>query len=141
METYCENGLQPWTPDKLPYSSDAPDSALILRKQGVGCNLFSCLIFNELEAFNPRDQLAFAYVRDHMNPKLKINMFEVEVFEQVALEYRHNLKRGGGSVISTNELSKSKRTKRANPDFLYANGSFCSRCQNYLNIIWGESHS
>ncbi|CAL5441781.1 unnamed protein product [Camellia sinensis] len=22
METYCENGLEPWTPDKLPYPSD-----------------------------------------------------------------------------------------------------------------------
>ncbi|KAJ7947297.1 Protein of unknown function (DUF616) [Quillaja saponaria] len=141
METYCENGLQPWTSKKLPYSSDVPDSALILRKHGVGSNLFSCLMFNELEAFNPRDQLAFAFVRDHMNPKLKLNMFEVEVFEQVALEYRHNLKHSGGKGTSTNLVSKNKRTKRANPDLLFVNGSCCSRCQNYLNIMWGESHN
>lgn len=128
------------------YLSDVPDSALILRKHGVGSNLFSCLLFNELEAFNPRDQLAFAFVRDHMSPKLKLNMLDVEVFEQVAVEYRHNLKRvGGGSGISkgsgggTRE-SQSRRTKRASPDLLYVNGSCCSRCQKYLLEMWGETH-
>ncbi|KAF3536107.1 hypothetical protein F2Q69_00023916 [Brassica cretica] len=49
-------------------------------------------MFNELEAFNPRDQLAFAFVRDHINPMVKMNMLEVEVFEQAVVEYRHNLK-------------------------------------------------
>ncbi|KAF5475143.1 hypothetical protein F2P56_006982 [Juglans regia] len=122
METYCDSGLQPWSPKKLPYPSDVPDSAMILRKHGLGSNLFSCLMFNELEAFNPRDQLAFAHVRDQMKPKLKLNMFEVEVFEQVAVEYRHNLKRSstsGGEKGTT----KNKRTKRASPDLLYVNGS------------------
>ncbi|KAK3015970.1 hypothetical protein RJ639_006305 [Escallonia herrerae] len=132
METYCDNGLMPWSPKKLPYPSDVPDSALILRKHGVATNLFSCLLFNELEAFNPRDQLAFAYVRDLMNPKLKLNMFDVEVFEQVAVEYRHNLKHGGPSV------SQRSKTKRASSDF-YVNGS-CSKCEKYLLQMWGESH-
>ncbi|KAG7963466.1 hypothetical protein I3843_09G119300 [Carya illinoinensis] len=141
METYCDNGLQPWSPKKLPYPSDVPDSALILRKHGLGSNLFSCLMFNELEAFNPRDQLAFAHVRDQMKPKLKLNMFEVEVFEQVAVEYRHNLKRSstsGGEKGSKGTI-KNKRTKRASPDWLYVNGSCCSRCQKYLLGMWGES--
>ncbi|KAF8413579.1 hypothetical protein HHK36_001570 [Tetracentron sinense] len=129
METYCENGLQPWTPEKLPYTSDVPDSAMILRKHGVSSNLFSCLMFNELEAFNPRDQLAFAYVRDQMNPKIKMKMFEVEVFEQIAMQYRHNLKRGGAS---------SSKTKRAISDS-YVNGS-SSRCERYVLQMWGESH-
>ncbi|KHN47323.1 hypothetical protein glysoja_020191 [Glycine soja] len=121
METYCENGLQPWSPNKQPYASDVPDSALILRRHGLGSNLFSCLIFNELEAFNPRDQLPFAFVRDHMEPNLKLNMFEVEVFEQVAVEYRHNLKSSDGTIVK--KLSSSGRTKRAHPDLLYVNGS------------------
>ncbi|XP_061341227.1 alkaline ceramidase TOD1-like [Gastrolobium bilobum] len=117
METYCENGLQPWSPSKLPYASDVPDSALILRKHGLSSNLFSCLMFNELEAFNPRDQLAFAFVRDHMNPKVKLNMFEVEVFEQVTIEYRHNLKPSDGSTVK--KLSRTVKTKRAEPDLLF----------------------
>lgn len=139
METYCENGLKPWSPNKLPYTTDVPDSALILRRHGRESNLFSCLLFNELEAFNPRDQLAFAFVRDHLTPPIKINMFETEVFEQVALEYRHNLKKiGFGGPQLGPHISKPKRTKRAGPDLLYVNGSCCSKCQNYLLQMWGE---
>ncbi|XP_022898838.1 uncharacterized protein LOC111412230 [Olea europaea var. sylvestris] len=129
METYCENGLQPWSPKK-PYPTDVPDTALILRKHGTATNLFSCLMFNELEAFNPRDQLGFAFVRDKMNPKLNLNMFEVEVFEQIAIEYRHNLKQGGTNV--------GPKTRRASSDF-FVNGS-CSKCDMYLLKMWGETH-
>ncbi|XP_059668984.1 alkaline ceramidase TOD1 [Cornus florida] len=132
METYCENGLQPWTPEKLPYTTDVPDSALILRKHSVANNIFSCLMFNELEAFNPRDQLPFAYVRDLMNPKMKMNLFDVEVFEQVAIEYRHNIKNVGPTS------RKGTKTKRATPG-LFVNGS-CSKCDRYLLKMWGESH-
>ncbi|KAK6917186.1 Protein of unknown function DUF616 [Dillenia turbinata] len=132
METYCENGMQPWSSKKLPYTSDVPDTALILRKHTMTTNLYSCLLFNELEAFNHRDQLAFAFVRDQMNPKVKINMFEVEVFEKIVLEYRHNLKHGG----STSSLPK---TKRASPA-VFINGSYYSKCQRYLLDMWGESH-
>ncbi|KAI3456009.1 hypothetical protein Pfo_012672 [Paulownia fortunei] len=129
METYCENGLQPWNSEKS-YPTDVPDSALILRKHSVATNLFSCLLFNELEAFNPRDQLPFAYVRDKMNPKLNLNMFEVEVFEQVAIEYRHNLKQGGANL--------GPKGKRASSD-LFVNGT-CGKCEGYLLKMWGESH-
>lgn len=131
METYCENGLEPWSPNK-PYPSDVPDSALIVRKHSMATNLFSCLVFNELEAFNPRDQLAFAYVRDHMSPKLKMNMFDVEVFEQVAVEYRHNLKQGGPSMPT------GPKIKRASFD-LFVNKT-CTKCEQYLLKMWGESH-
>ncbi|XP_065878991.1 alkaline ceramidase TOD1 [Euphorbia lathyris] len=134
METYCENGLQPWTPQKLPYPSDVPDSALILRKHGAKSNMFSCMMFNELEAFNPRDQLPFAYVRDNIKPKIKLNMFEVEVFEQVVLEYRHNLKRS-----TETHTFKPKRTKRVAHDF-FVNSTCCSKCTQYLLEMWGESH-
>lgn len=89
-------------------------------------------MFNELEAFNPRDQLPFAFVRDQMKPKMKINMFDVEVFEHVALEYRHNIKQGGSMG------TKPARTKRASPDLL-ANGSSRIKCDSYLAEMWGES--
>ncbi|XVF40144.1 hypothetical protein PTKIN_Ptkin01aG0087500 [Pterospermum kingtungense] len=138
METYCENGLQPWTSDKLPYTTDVPDSALILRKHGMGSNLFSCLLFNELEAFNPRDQLGFAFVRDQMNPKLKLNMFEVEVFEQIVVEYRHNLKKIGNIEAGSGDGTRPKRSKRVSREYFSLNGS---SCQKYLLEMWGESHS
>ncbi|OVA16545.1 Protein of unknown function DUF616 [Macleaya cordata] len=151
METYCENGLRPWSPKKHPYTSDVPDTALILRKHGVGSNLFSCMLFNELEAFNPRDQLAFAFVRDQMRPKFKMNMFEVEVFEQIAMEYRHNLKRhggsgdggGGGGGGKVSFKTEGLKTKRASPDLLLVNKSNSNsrrRCEKYLLEMWGESH-
>ncbi|XP_057764036.1 alkaline ceramidase TOD1-like [Salvia miltiorrhiza] len=128
METYCEHGLQPWSSDK-PYPSDVPDSALILRKHSVPTNMFSCLIFNELEGFNPRDQLPFAFVRDKMRPKLRLNMFEVEVFEQVAIEYRHNtrIKHSGGPRY------------RAATSALFANET-SGKCDAYLLDMWGEPH-
>ncbi|KAG8365623.1 hypothetical protein BUALT_Bualt18G0125400 [Buddleja alternifolia] len=129
MEMYCENGLQPWDSNK-PYSTDVPDSALILRKHNAATNLFSCLLFNELEAFNPRDQLPFAYVRDKMNPKLNLNMFDVEVFEQVVIEYRHNLKQGGANVGPKVQMASSD---------LFINGT-SSKCEGYLLKMWEESH-
>ncbi|XP_073061281.1 alkaline ceramidase TOD1-like [Primulina eburnea] len=131
METYCENGLQPWS-SKKPYPTDVPDSALILRRHGLATNLFSCMVFNELEAFNPRDQLPFAYVRDRMKPKLNLNMFEVEVFEQIAVEYRHNLKQGGAIV--------GAKVNWAGSDLLSFVNESCSKCQGYLTEMWAENH-
>ncbi|KAH9311276.1 hypothetical protein KI387_026311, partial [Taxus chinensis] len=61
MEDYCAQGLQPWSSKKLPYTTDVGDSALILRKQSILAKVFSCLVFNEIQVFNPRDQLAFAF--------------------------------------------------------------------------------
>ncbi|XP_047326233.1 probable hexosyltransferase MUCI70 [Impatiens glandulifera] len=127
MESYCEKGLQPWSDRKLPYVSDVPDSALILRKHSSTSNAFSCLLFNELEAFNPRDQLAFAFVRDMTKPNIKINMFEVEVFEQVVLEFRHNLIK-----------QDTHKTNLANFDPLKNTTSF-DKCKTYLSKMWRES--
>nr|GMD06513.1 uncharacterized protein LOC109188594 [Ipomoea batatas] len=132
METYCGNGLQPWT-HKKHYPSDVPDSAVIIRKHSTATNLFSCLVFNEAEAFNPRDQLAFAFVRDMMNPKLKLNMFDVEVFEQVTVEYRHNLKGGGGGA-------SGPQTKVANSYWLDSKPS-SGKCGRYLSKMWSESNN
>ncbi|GMH20790.1 hypothetical protein Nepgr_022632 [Nepenthes gracilis] len=134
LETYCENGLRPWSPKKLPYPSDVPDSAVILRRHGVAGDLFSCLMFNELAAFNPRDQLAFAFVRDKMRPRLRINMFDVEVLEKIAVEFRHNIKRDG-PIGPPSE----PKTTRAQPDLSVSGGGVGS-CRKYLMEMWGESH-
>ncbi|CDY43959.1 BnaA02g24370D [Brassica napus] len=129
METYCEHGLKPWSSHKLPYPTDVPDSAMILRKHGRRSNLFSCFMFNELEAFNPRDQLAFAFVRDHINPMVKMNMFEVEVFEQVVVEYRHNLKK-----IETSSTIRNRRRWLDHESWSLNSSS----CESYLMEMWGD---
>lgn len=59
-----------------------------------------------------------------MVPKIKINMFEFEVFEHVTVEYRHNLK------LETNQqlvkMASSRDTKG-------------SSCEDYLLKMRGES--
>ena len=115
------------------HAADVPDTAVIIRRHGVASDLFSCLLFNELEAFSPRDQLAFAYVRDQMSPKVSINMFEVEVFEQIAVEYRHNLKPGGGSGGGGRGKQQGGTRMASSRDIA---GSSCER---YLLKMWGES--
>lgn len=116
---------------------DVPDTAMILRKHGVGSNLFSCLMFNELDAFNHRDQLAFAFVRDKMKPKIKINMFEVEVFEQIVLEYRHTLKRRVSNSIATS--ASQHKIVRARRDISEETMGL-GKCFDYFVEMWGESH-
>ncbi|KAF8117207.1 hypothetical protein N665_0012s0209 [Sinapis alba] len=145
MDTYCEHGLKPWSSHKLPYPTDVPDSAMILRKHGIRSNLFSCFMFNELEAFNPRDQLAFAFVRDHINPMVKMNMFEVEVFEQVVVEYRHNLKK---TETSSNE-EKEEEQKQESMRTIHKRRRWLdheswslnsSSCKSYLMEMKGDHH-
>jgi hypothetical protein len=106
-----------------------PDTAIIIRRHGLASDLFSCLLFNELEAFNPRDQLAFAYVRDQMSPKVIMNMFDVEVFEHIAVEYRHNLKRGNGGAGGKQGITR-----------MASSGDIAgSSCERYLLKMWGET--
>lgn len=102
-------------------------------------------MFNELEAFNPRDQLAFAFVRDHINPKVKMNMFEVEVFEQLVVEYRHNLQKIETSSYeeqeeeTKQELFKTTHKRKGWLD--HESWSFnSSSCKSYLMEMWGEFH-
>ncbi|GLJ25995.1 hypothetical protein SUGI_0498640 [Cryptomeria japonica] len=129
MENYCADGLQPWNRKKLPYVADVGDTALILRKNNLPANLFSCLVFNEIQVFNPRDQLAFAYVRDKMSPKVKIHMFSVDIFNTITNEYRHFSK-------------PSISSKEHEPGFnqgIFVDQEFTA-CRSYLDIMWNTSN-
>lgn len=110
--------------------SDVPDTALILRKHSAASNQFSCLLFNELEAFNHRDQLAFAFVRDKITPKININMFEVEVFEKIAIEYRHSLKKGQAYV--------GPNVKWATQSLFGYEGF--GKCEDYVMKMFGKNY-
>ncbi|WVY98052.1 hypothetical protein V8G54_030203 [Vigna mungo] len=116
METYCENGLQPWTPTKMPYSS--------------GINIIGRCA---RQCTDPEEAWT---KKDHMNPKLKLKMFQVEVLEQVTVEYRHNLK--PSDVSFAKKSSMTTKTIRAQPDLLHQNGSCSSKCQQYLATMWGS---
>ncbi|KAK6916749.1 Protein of unknown function DUF616 [Dillenia turbinata] len=51
MKIYRYEGMEPW---------NVPEGAVIVREHTAMSNLFSCLWFNEVNLFTPRDQLSFA---------------------------------------------------------------------------------
>ncbi|KAK9287067.1 hypothetical protein L1049_015476 [Liquidambar formosana] len=61
MKIYCFEGMELWSPKKKTIS-DVPEGAIIIREHTALNNLFSCLWFNEVNLFTPRDQLSFGYV-------------------------------------------------------------------------------
>lgn len=66
------------------FFADVPEGSFIVREHTPMSNLFSCLWFNEVERFTPRDQLSFAYTYQkliRMNPDSPINlhMFKVRI--------------------------------------------------------------
>lgn len=69
-----------------------------------------------------------------MKPKMNMNMFDVEVFEQVSIEYRHNLIRQGSPNGGSSNIH------RAAYHHLHVNGSYTSKCDAYLFKMWDESH-
>ncbi|XP_042413856.1 uncharacterized protein LOC122002660 [Zingiber officinale] len=83
FQFYQSDGLRrfdPSDPKKL-LPSYVPEGSFIVRAHTPMSNLFSCLWFNEVDRFTPRDQLSFAYTYlklRRMNPgKLfHLNMFK-----------------------------------------------------------------
>ncbi|XP_059443404.1 probable hexosyltransferase MUCI70 isoform X2 [Corylus avellana] len=77
IEFYRREGLTPYSLAKLPITSDVPEGCVIVKEHTPITNLFTCLWFNEVDRFTPRDQLSFSTVRDKMMSKVSwnINMF------------------------------------------------------------------
>lgn len=74
---YKNEGLQPYSLDKLPITSDIPEGCLIIREHIPISNLFGCLWFNEVDRFTSRDQISFSTVRDKIRQKTNwtVHMF------------------------------------------------------------------
>ncbi|KAF3518592.1 hypothetical protein DY000_02060260, partial [Brassica cretica] len=85
FEFYKADGLTRFNasdPFKL-LPSNVPEGSFIVRAHTPMSNLFSCLWYNEVERFTPRDQLSFAYTYQklrRMNPDKPFNlhMFKVK---------------------------------------------------------------
>lgn len=65
------------------FITDVPEGSFIIRAHTPMSNLFSCLWFNEVDRFTPRDQLSFAYTYQklrRMNPDkpFHLHMFKVK---------------------------------------------------------------
>ncbi|EEF35560.1 uncharacterized protein LOC8262724 [Ricinus communis] len=93
---YQADGLKKFNasdPNKL-LPSNVPEGSLIVRAHTPMSNLFSCLWFNEVERFTPRDQLSFAYTYQklrRMNPDkpFHLHMFKDCERRAVAKLFRH----------------------------------------------------
>lgn len=93
---YQADGLtrfNPMDPQKL-LPSNVPEGSFIVRAHTPMSNLFSCLWFNEVERFTPRDQLSFAYTYQklrRMNPSkpFYFSMFKDCERRKIAKLFRH----------------------------------------------------
>ncbi|CAI8618628.1 unnamed protein product [Vicia faba] len=74
MKIYYYEGMQPWSSNKKTIS-DVPEGAIIIREHTAVNNLFSCLWFNEVHLFTPRDQLSFGYVAYRLGDAFNFFMF------------------------------------------------------------------
>lgn len=57
--------------------ADVPEGCVIIREHIPISNLFTCLWFNEVDRFTPRDQISFSTVRDKIRSRTSWN---VEMF-------------------------------------------------------------
>ncbi|XP_020107162.1 uncharacterized protein LOC109723259 isoform X2 [Ananas comosus] len=96
FEFYQSDGLKrfdPSDPNKL-LPSYVPEGSFIVREHTPMSNLFSCLWFNEVDRFTPRDQLSFAYTYlklRRMNPEkhFYLNMFKDCERRSIAKLFHH----------------------------------------------------
>nr|GLL45800.1 uncharacterized protein LOC109171389 [Ipomoea trifida] len=77
VEFYKKEGLTPFSAAKFPITSDVPEGCVIVREHIPISNLFTCLWFNEVDRFTPRDQISFSIVRDKIRSKTNwtVHMF------------------------------------------------------------------
>ncbi|KAK4752017.1 hypothetical protein SAY87_020815 [Trapa incisa] len=96
FEFYQADGLKRFNPvDPLKLlPSNVPEGSFIVKEHTPMSNLFSCLWFNEVDRFTPRDQLSFAYTYQKlrkMNPDkpFHLNMFKDCERRRIAKLFRH----------------------------------------------------
>ncbi|KAF7111831.1 hypothetical protein CFC21_111793 [Triticum aestivum] len=88
MKIYYHEGMEPWDETKrMP--SDIPEGAVLIREHTTITDLFSCLWFNEVNLFTPRDQLSFGYVAHRLGDALKFFMFPNCEYNSLFILHRH----------------------------------------------------
>jgi hypothetical protein len=110
IKFYSSEGLTPYGTAKLPITSDVPEGCVIVREHTPIANLFSCLWFNEVDRFTPRDQLSFGIVRDKLAQKVpwQINMFkDCERRNFVVQGYHKDLLEHTATLTTNSEHSES----------------------------------
>ncbi|VAI93807.1 uncharacterized protein LOC119340726 isoform X1 [Triticum dicoccoides] len=88
MKIYRHEGMEPWD-EKKRMPSDIPEGAVLIREHTMITDLFSCLWFNEVNLFTPRDQLSFGYVAHRLGDALKFFMFPNCEYNSLFILHRH----------------------------------------------------
>ncbi|KAL2468513.1 hypothetical protein Fot_50089 [Forsythia ovata] len=88
MKIYRYEGMESWNPNKGTVS-DVPEGAIIIREHTALNNLFSCLWFNEVNLFTPRDQLSFGYVVYRLGGTFKLFMFPNCEYNSIFILHPH----------------------------------------------------
>ncbi|KAJ4776484.1 Sept9 (DUF616) [Rhynchospora pubera] len=88
MKIYYYEGMKPWSSNKRTLS-DVPEGAVLIREHTTMTNLFSCLWFNEVNLFTPRDQLSFGYVVYRLGEAFKFFMFPNCEYNSLFILHRH----------------------------------------------------
>ncbi|THG00605.1 hypothetical protein TEA_008273 [Camellia sinensis var. sinensis] len=106
MKIYRYEGMEPWSPKKntmcrrepssygsiqqiFLQNADVPEGAIIIREHTAINNLFSCLWFNEVNLFTPRDQLSFGYMVYRLGGLFKFFMFPNCEYNSIFELYPH----------------------------------------------------
>ncbi|KAL6509098.1 hypothetical protein OROGR_023205 [Orobanche gracilis] len=116
MKIYRYEGLEPWSRHKSTLS-DVPEGAIIIREHTALNNLFSCLWFNEVHLFTPRDQLSFGYVVYRLGGLFKFFMFPNCEYNSIFVLHPHN--REHSSKV---EWAKSVEELEKHPDLIESRG-------------------
>jgi len=89
-------------------NADVPEGAVIIREHTALNNLFSCLWFNEVHLFTPRDQLSFGYVVYRLKNQFKFYMFPNCEYNSLFALHPHN-REHSSKVEWVKNLSEFKR--------------------------------
>ncbi|CAA0819961.1 Protein of unknown function (DUF616 [Striga hermonthica] len=116
MKIYRYEGLEAWNQYGNTLS-DVPEGAIIIREHTALNNLFSCLWFNEVHLFTPRDQLSFGYVVYRLGGLFKFFMFHNCEYNSIFVLHPHN--REHSSKI---EWAKTIAELKKQPDLIESRG-------------------
>lgn len=101
----------------LLLNADVPEGAIIIREHTALNNLFSCLWFNEVHLFTPRDQLSFGYVVYRLGGLFKFFMFPNCEYNSIFVWHPHT--REHSSKV---EWAKSIQELKKHPELIERRG-------------------
>ncbi|ESW31413.1 hypothetical protein PHAVU_002G236800 [Phaseolus vulgaris] len=109
MKIYYYEGMKPWSSNKKTIS-DVPEGAIIIREHTAMSNLFSCLWFNEVHLFTPRDQLSFGYTAFRLGDSFKYFMFPNCEYNSLFVLHPHT-REHSSPIEWVKDLNKLKNSK------------------------------